>query len=224
MRNLLLLLLLTFSTVFGQDITHGVGMKHGVVWTNVRNGNNTKFLAGYSGQLQYELRTQFGVAVSAGVGYDQKGFREKELWISQSGVEQKLNYKYHLNYLTIPFELRYYFQRMGTDYFNIGISYLPGFFVGGKSEIPILNNTFNGYDVQKRKPNLKFDHSVKFDIGFFSCHIAVPATRGSFDLYLNTFFIYSFSKFELDYDNQIGSPTNQYSFGLTLLTYFRFKG
>ena len=41
MRNLLLLLLLTFSIVFGQDITHGVGMKHGVVWTNVRNGNNT---------------------------------------------------------------------------------------------------------------------------------------------------------------------------------------
>lgn len=111
MKKILLILFISLSiNVLGQE--HFVGVQTGLNITSISSKevfDDAKMRTGFSGGINYELKTSGKFQYEINALYSQRGFNEKIILMNEYGVEMGENddFKFYYNYFSIPLKVGY---------------------------------------------------------------------------------------------------------------------
>jgi hypothetical protein len=138
MKNSLVIALMIISINVSAQSGH-IGINGGLGWTNVLESrfphNDMQQRPSYG--LTYEYTLQNSISFTAGITYDQRGFRSASIVRDEDGAllsDEVGTFKFDYNYLSLPLKAGYHFGKKFYGFGNIGI--VPGLLINAKHHIP----------------------------------------------------------------------------------------
>lgn len=164
MKKILLILFISLSiNVLGQE--HFVGVQAGLNFTNISSKevfDDAEMRTGFSGGINYELKTSGKFQYEINVLYSQRGFNERIILMNEYGVEMEIkdDFKFYYNYFSIPLKVGYELGNKMKIIPRVGI--VPSFL----SKAGIVAPQFDGNgNVTGHETTVHTDYVSRFDFG-----------------------------------------------------------